>query len=137
VSVLYQYKDIKMLFHKGERFQSGRGIESLFAGLFRTLKPLFSMGLSAGKKVLASSAAKELGNTALDIGKSAAKNLAADLLEGKNMNESLNKELDTAKAKIATKIRGGGRKRRALRLDNEKTLRGILSSKRKKYNLLY
>ena len=70
-----------MLFHKGERFQSGRGIGALFSGLFRTLKPLFSMGLSVGKRALTSDAAKSFGSTALDIGKSAAKNLAAYLLE--------------------------------------------------------
>ena len=128
-----------MLFHKGERFQSGRGIGALFSGLFRTLKPLFSMGLSVGKRALTSDAAKSFGSTALDIGKSAAKNLAADLLEGKDMSESLNKELDTAKSKIAIKIRGGGRKRKALNFDDEKTLREILSrtTKKKKYNLLY
>jgi len=125
-----------MLFHKGERFQSGRGLGSLFSGLFRTLKPLFSLGLSAGKKALTSQTAKTIGSTALDLGKQAAKNLAADLLEGKDLSQSLNKELDTAKAAIASKIRGSGRKRRLLNSDN--TLRDILSrgGKKSKYSLL-
>ena len=127
-----------MLFHKGERFQSGRGIGALFSGLFRTLKPLFSLGLSAGKKALTSEAAKKLGSHALDIGKTAAKNLAADMLEGKDMSQSLNKELDVAKAAIASKIRGSGRKRR-LALASAGALKEVLSGpgKRfKKYSIL-
>lgn len=125
-----------MLFHKGERFQSGRGIGALFSGLFRTLKPLFSLGLSAGKKALTSQAARSIGSTALDIGKQAAKNIAADLLEGKDISQSLNKELDTAKATIASKIRGSGRKRNQRALDN--TLKDVLSRGRKKprYSLI-
>jgi len=124
-----------MLFHKGERFQTGQGIGALFSGLFRTLKPLFSLGLSAGKKALTSQAAKNIGTAALDIGKTAAKNMAADLLEGKNLGESLNKELETAKATIASKIRGSGRKR-SIEIDN--TLRDILARGRKRgrYSLL-
>lgn len=101
-----------MLIHRGERFQSGRGIGSLFSGIIRGLKPLFSMGLSAGKKLLTSDTAKKIGSTMLDMGKDAAKNLAVDLLEGKNLDESLNKEIQSAKAKIASKIKGAGRKRK-------------------------
>lgn len=127
-----------MLFHKGERFQSGRGLGALFSGLFRTLKPLFSIGLSAGKKALQSQAAKTIGSAALDIGKNAAKNLAADLLEGKDMSESLNKELESAKSTIASKIRGSGRKRRLLQASTDNTLKDILSraSKKSRYSLI-
>lgn len=125
-----------MLFHKGERFQSGRGLGALFSGLFRTLKPLFSIGISAGNKALQSQAAKTIGSTALDIGKQAAKNLAADLLEGNDMGESLNKELQSAKNIIASKIRGSGRKRHLQISDN--TLKDILARGRKKgkYSLI-
>lgn len=103
-----------MLVHRGLRFQTGRGIGSFFGGLFRSLKPLFSMGLTAGKKILTSDAAKKIGTAALDMGKEAATNMAVDLLSGGDVKESFNKELDSAKAKIAAKLRGGGkRKRRA------------------------
>lgn len=98
-----------MIIHRGDRYQIGRGIGSLFGGLFRSLKPLFSMGLSAGKRFLQSDAAKKIGSTALDIGKEAAKNVAVDLLQGKNLHETLDKELEVAKSKIATKLQGGGR----------------------------
>ena len=98
--------------HRGDRFQHGRGFGGFFSGLFRTLKPLFSMGLSAGKKVLTSDAAKSLGRAALDIGKESMKNVAVDVLTGKNVKESVDKELDEAKQKIAEKIRGSGQRKR-------------------------
>lgn len=98
--------------HRGDRFQTGRGFGGFFSGLFRTLKPLFSMGLSAGKKLITSDAAKSFGRSALDIGKESAKQLAVDVLTGKNVKESLDKELDNAKQKIAQKIRGSGSRKR-------------------------
>lgn len=128
-----------MLIHKGERFQSGRGIGALFSGLFRTLKPLFSMGLSVGKKALTSETAKKLGSAAIDIGKTSLKNLAADILEGKDAGESLNKEMSAAKAKIASTIRGSGRKRKAIRTESsaERTLKDLFTNKKKsRFNLL-
>jgi hypothetical protein len=70
------------------------------------------MGVSVGKKVLTSDAAKSIGRTAIDIGKEAAKNVAVDVLSGNNVQESLDKELQTAKSKIAEKIKGSGRKRK-------------------------
>jgi len=98
--------------HRGDRFQQGRGFGGFFSGLFRTLKPLFSMGLSAGKKLITSDAAKSLGQSALSIGKEGAKQFAVDVLTGKNVKESLDKELNTAKQKIAQKIRGSGSRKR-------------------------
>lgn len=124
-----------MLIHKGERFQAGRGLGALFAGMLRGLKPVMSMGLSAGKKFLASDLAKNIKATALDVGKTAVKNIATDLLEGKDLSESLNKELELAKAKVASKIRGSGRSRKRKHRDDSATL-GSLISKQKKYNLL-
>lgn len=113
------------------RFQAGRGIGSFLGGIFRTLKPLFSMGLSAGKKFVTSDFAKKIGSTALDIGKEAAKNVAVDILEGKKLSDSVDKELADAKTKIASKIKGSGtRKKRKSLCTNE-----IFHTK-KKYNLL-
>lgn len=121
-----------MLIHKGERFQSGRGIGSFVSGLFRRLKPLVSMGLSTGKKILNSQIVKDIGSTALDLGKDALKNVAVDILEGKNVGESLNKELDSAKSKIANTIRGSGRKRKR----KSKTTCSAIREKKRKYCLL-
>jgi len=70
------------------------------------------MGLKGAKKVLTSDIAKQVGSTALDIGKSTLKNVVADVIEGTDPNLSLNKGLDSAKTTIASQIRGSGRKRR-------------------------
>jgi len=104
----------------------------MFSGLFRSLKPLVSMGLNVGKKILTSDAAKQIGSAAVDIGKSTLKNVAADLIEGKNATESLNQGLEEAKSTISSKIRGAGKKRR--RQKKCKTI--SCKSKKCKYNLL-
>ena len=101
-----------MILHRGERYQAGRGLGSLFAGLWRVLKPVASMGLRAGKKLLTSDVAKSIGSTALDIGKDTLKNVAADLIEGNNAKESLNKGIETAKSTIARQIRGSGKRKK-------------------------
>jgi hypothetical protein len=130
-------------FHSGVRFQQGRGIGSIFGAIFRGLKPLAKMGLAAGKKFIKSDFAKKLGNTALDLGKTAATNIAVDLLEGKKFSDSAQEQLDEAKSKIASKLKGGcaARKRKKKKkqstaglLDENK--KEIKSSKRKKYSLL-
>jgi hypothetical protein len=101
-----------MYFHEGFRHQQGLGLGSLFGSLFRSLMPIAKMGLSAGKNFLKSNFAKKIGSQALDIGKTAATNLAVDLLEGKKFKESAADQLDEAKSKIATALKGGGRKRK-------------------------
>jgi len=90
------------------------------------------MGLSAGKKVLTSEAAKSIGRTALDIGKDSAKKIAVDVLTGKNLKESVDKELESAKQQIATKISGGGARKRK-KITHQKNNH---SSQAKKYCLL-
>jgi len=88
------------------------------------------MGISAGKKILTSDLARKVGSTALDIGKDTLKNVAADLIEGKEAKDSLNKGLESAKATIASQIRGSGRKRR------RRTCQKPITYKRSKFNLL-
>ena len=105
-----------MYYHTGLRYQRGAGFASLFSGLFKMLKPLASMGLKAGKQFVGSNFAKKAGSAMLDIGKKAAENMIVDVLEGANVKDSAVKQLDEAKTKIATKIataiKGGGRKRK-------------------------
>lgn len=119
-----------MLLHEGERFQAGRGIGSLFAGLFRSLRPLASMGLKAVKNLVTSDVAKQIGSTALDIGTSTLKNIAADIIEGKDPKQSLNQGLEEAQTSISSKIRGSGRKKR------KKHCRPAIETKKCKFNLL-
>jgi hypothetical protein len=101
-----------MYYHTGLRYQRGAGFASLFSGLFKMLKPLASMGLKAGKQFIGSNFAKKAGSAMLDIGKKAAENMIVDVLEGANVKDSAIKQLDEAKTKIATAIKGGGRKRK-------------------------
>jgi len=124
-----------MLLHTGDRYQTGRGLGSIFSGLFRSLKPIVSMGLRAGKRILTSDLAKQVGSTALDIGKSTLKNVAADLIEGKDTHDSLNKGLETAKSTIADQIRGSGRRRRK-RKHCKKEIDLVDFKRGKKFNLL-
>jgi len=97
-------------YHSGVRFQQGRGLGSIFGAIFRGLKPLAKMGLSMGKRFIKSDFAKNMANTALDVGKSAATNIAVDLLEGKKFSDSAQEQLDEAKSKIASTLRGSGQK---------------------------
>lgn len=118
-------------FHEGLRLQRGRGIGSLLSGLFRWLRPIASMGFSAGKKILTSPLAQKLGNTAMDIGKSAAQNIAVDLLEGKAFKDTAKEQINDAKKVIATTLKGGGcrkRKKRKLQIST--------CGKKQKYSLL-
>lgn len=128
-------------FHSGVRFQQGRGLGSIFGAIFRGLKPLAKMGLAAGKRFIKSDFAKSVGNTALDIGKTAATNMAVDLLEGKKFSESAQEQLDEAKSKIASKLKGGCAKKRKKNkksgiLDDKDETPCSKKSKSKKYSLL-
>lgn len=118
-------------FHSGVRFQQGRGLGSIFGAIFRGLKPLAKMGLSAGKRFIKSDFAKNLGQTALDLGKTAATNIAVDLLEGKNFKDSAQEQLDEAKSKIAATLKGSGSRKR-----KRKTKNILKLTKAKKYCLL-
>ncbi|EFX63186.1 hypothetical protein DAPPUDRAFT_119445 [Daphnia pulex] len=66
-----------------------RGFGSIFGAILRGLKPIAKLGLNAGKRFLKSDLAKNLATTALDMGKTAATNIAVDLLEEKKMERSI------------------------------------------------
>lgn len=117
-------------FHEGVRFQRGRGIGSILSGLWRFLRPMASMGISAGKKIMSSDLAHKLGDTALDIGKSAAKNIAVDLLEGKAFKETAKEQINDAKKSIAATLKGSGKKRK------RKNIATKICGKKAKYCLL-
>lgn len=101
-----------MNFHTGVRIQRGRGIGSLFSGLFKGFMPLARMGVQAGKKLLSSDLVKNIGRSALEGGKTILKDVAADLLEGNSVKENAQKNLDDARKKIASTIRGSGIRRK-------------------------
>ena len=101
-----------MNFHSGLRYQRGRGFGSLFSGLIKGFTPLAKLGFSAGKKLLSSDFAKNLMNTATQSGKQALKNIAVDLLEGKDIVSTAKEELIDARKQIANTLKGSGRKRK-------------------------
>ena len=123
-----------MFYHTGLRYQRGAGFGSLFSGLFRMLKPLAAMGLKAGKQFVGSNFAKKAGSAMLDIGKKAAENLIVDVLEGANVKDSAVKQLDEAKTKIATAIKGGGRKRKPKSIQTNKNCKKLKEAV--KYSLI-
>jgi len=120
-----------MNYHIGARYQKGRGIGSLFSGLMRGFSPLAQMGLSFGKKLINSDLAKSITGTALDTGKKLALNMAADLLEGKNVKDSAQAQLNEAKKSIATTLRGGGCRKR-----KRKKTTTLIKKQKLDYNLL-
>ena len=117
-------------YHEGVRFQRGRGIGSLLSGLFRWLRPIASMGFKAGKTVLANPMVQKLGNTALDIGKTAAQKMTVDLLEGKAFKDTAKESIADAKKVLASTLKGGGKRKRK-RCQTTK-----ICGKKQKYSLL-
>lgn len=119
-----------MYFHQGADFQRGRGFGSLFSGLFRSLVPIAKAGANLGRRVVNSDFVKNLSSQALNAGKDMVKNIAADVLTGKNFSESAENELNIAKKKVGEAIRGSGRKRK--KIHNSKNHKRMLQS----FNLL-
>lgn len=123
-----------MRFHQGSELQRGRGFGSLFSGLIRSFIPIAKAGLKAGKRVLQSDFARNLGSKALDVGKDMVKNIAADVLAGESFSNAASNEVDVAKKKISEAIRGSGRKSRSRKRKRIRT--SIKGRKRLRFNLL-
>jgi len=121
-----------MNYHIGARYQRGRGIGSIFSGLMRGFAPIARMGLNFGKRVVTSDLAKNIAGQALDTGKKLALNMAADLLEGRNVKDSAQEQLDEARKNIATTLRGGGCRKR-----KKRAIKHFTKKQRLTYNLLH
>ena len=123
-----------LTYHSGLRFQQGRGFGSIFGAILRGLKPIARLGLNAGKRFIKSDFAKNLASTALDMGKSAATNIAVDLLEGKKFSDSAQEQIEDAKSKIATTLKGGSCRKR--RRKKKALISDLTGNKKIKYSLL-
>lgn len=121
-----------MNFHSGIRYQRGRGLGSLFSGLMRGFAPLARMGLQAGKRLINSDIVKNVGRNVLEHGKKALVGMAADLIEGKNVKENAQAQLNEARKDIANTLRGSGRNRKRKKSCNVK----CKPLKKKRFNLL-
>ena len=125
-----------MNYHSGLRYQRGRGLGSLFSGLFKGFAPLARLGFSAGKKLLSSDLVKNVTSSALESGKPALKNITADLLEGKDVSQTAREELANAKKKLAGTLRGSGKHRKRKYQQKQKPKRKTTKRQKLKYNLL-
>lgn len=83
-----------LLYHYGDRFQKGRGLGSLFAGLIKTIVPMT-------KTFLKSSTGQTLKNVALKT----ASDFASDVVSGKNIKDAAKDNLSQAKATIGTYVK--------------------------------
>ncbi|MGL6007344.1 hypothetical protein [Aeromonas sobria] len=108
---------------------------ALFGGLLRGFAPIARMGFSAGKRLLQSDLAKNIGSTLAESGRKAVTNLAADLLEGKNVAQTAQEELSEARKKIASTLRGSGYRRKRKKTSCQTKICSRKRSK-KSYNLL-
>ena len=81
-------------FHGGERLQRGRGI----GGLLRIASSLFRPLGSVTAKALKSATGKKIINAVKNQAIDSSINVARDLVEGKNIKESLKDEFENAKS---------------------------------------
>ena len=88
------------------------------------------MGLKIGKKIVQSDIAKDVGREMRDTAIRSAINTTTDALEGKNVNESLQSQLDSAKRQIASTIKRAASKKKKDKLSKVKP-----STPRKKKNI--
>lgn len=124
-----------MLYHSGVRIQRGRGIGSLLGGLFRTILPkVASSGAKVAKRIIQSDIAKDVGRQLRDTATNSAVQMTADALEGKNVSESLQNQLDNAKKDLAKTIRSRSKVRNTKRklTSHSKTSSKSRSTKKRK-----
>lgn len=121
------------MYHSGMRVQRGRGLGSILGGLWRGLAPVARLGLKAGKNLLQSPIARKIGTAAIDIAKDSARNLAADLIEGNDVNQRAQEELQNARSKIASTLRGGRKRKKHLNSNVQNKKKKYTN---KKYNIL-
>ena len=100
-----------MNYHLGPRYQRGRGLGSIFAALYRGLAPMARLGFQAGKNLLGNPLVRQIGQKAFEVAKQSAKNIAVNMAEGNSLRDSVQEELEKARNKISTTLRGG-RKRK-------------------------
>lgn len=86
------------LIHRGRRVQSGRGLGSIFKSVFKMLIP-------AAKAAIKSPIARNILKAAKSAGKDAALSLASDAVAGRNMGESLDRNLQDARETIGMSLK--------------------------------
>ena len=126
-----------MIYHSGARIQRGRGIGSILSGLFRSVLPAVSRaGLRTAKRIVQSDVAKDIGRQMKDVAARSAVNMTLDTLEGKNVGESLQNQLNSAKKEISSSLRKSISRKRSKVNKSKATPRKKNSRYRKKSYLL-
>ena len=93
-------------FHHGQRIQAGKGIGSIFSSIFRKVIPVTK---AIAKSSVGKTVKKSLSNLAI--------NSAIDALEGKNLKESVQDNLQISKKKIADALRASNSRKRRTKQD--------------------
>ena len=97
-------------YHRGLKLQSGHGLGSLFASLFKAgARALPSIAKTATKtvaKAANSRLGRELGDVLIDAGT----NAAVNALQGKDVMEGVDQSIDQAKSKIVGALKEKGRR---------------------------
>jgi hypothetical protein len=88
--------------HRGQFLQRGRGLGSIFSGLFRNVLPMFS---SIGRSIFGSPVVKNVGKSLLDSTVRGGLNLAADAIGGEDIKESFKKQLGSARQEVSDAVR--------------------------------
>lgn len=104
---------------RGFEVQRGRGIGSTLRGLYKSVFPLARAGVDAGKRVMNSNFAKNVGKQALHHGLHVAKNAAVDMLGGSAPSQAASHQLLIAKKKVAEAVRGRGKSKRKKQCDSD------------------
>lgn len=90
-----------MTIYQRPYIQRGRGLGSLLARLFKTVIPVASR---IGKSLISSPITRSVGTALKDSAVETMGSLGADLLRGEDLTKTLDKNLSSAKNRVATAL---------------------------------
>ena len=88
-----------LTFDQNPRLQRGRGLGGIFKSLAKLASPLISNAAKTAKTAIASPAAKRLVKSLKQQAVESGANILTDVIDGKNVGESLSSEFDNVKEK--------------------------------------
>lgn len=91
-----------MNFHRGPYLQRGKGLGNILGSLFRAALPVVS---SIGRSIFSSPITRNLAHTAKKAAIDTGLNVISDVVEGKNLGESVKDNLGEARSRIAQSLR--------------------------------
>jgi hypothetical protein len=91
-------------FHQGPYLQRGGGLGNIFGSLFKAIIPAAS---KLGRNIIKSPLTKSILKSAKDTAVEGGLTLASDALRGRDMGESVQKNLKRARSRVADAIESG------------------------------